>query len=77
MLTARLNVPAVIKHLGGVNALVQVAHKHGLSSYSPKMIEKWRERGVISMTRWIELMALAEAEDNRLDLTAFLIRSEP
>lgn len=68
----KLDVLAVIKAFGGINALVTTAERHGLPGYSSKLIEKWRERKTISMSRWLELTALAQAENKSLNLSNFL-----
>jgi hypothetical protein len=68
----RLNVAKVLTHFGGVDALVQLAHQHGLTAYNKKLIQKWRERKSIPMERWLELRALSETQDKVLYLTPFL-----
>lgn len=72
----QLDVPAVFRHLGGKPAEVEAGLKNmGFAPIGAKSMQKWRERKMIPMPRWLELEDLARANGKPLVLSQFVIRS--
>lgn len=59
-----MNVAKLIKDLGGVEAIRSGLLEMGID-ISVKTIEKWRERQIVPMPRWIQLNELYRKSKNR------------
>jgi hypothetical protein len=72
----KINVTKVITRLGGVAQIVGALSARFGSHATPteKAVEKWRERGIIPMSRWLQLHELAKASGIKLQLEKFLTR---
>lgn len=64
MATEQINARKLIADLGGVQAIVSGLGSVGVE-ISPKTVEKWRERGRISMDRWLELVKMVRRTERR------------
>lgn len=72
----KINVTKVLTALGGSAQIVEgLEARFGPSeSLSEKAVEKWRERGIIPMHRWLQLIELAKTAGIKLQLDKFLIQ---
>lgn len=68
-----MEVGRVIWHFGGPTPLVKALNDIGAVQITVKALQKWRERGVIPMDRWLELMILSKSMNKSLNLNEFLI----
>jgi hypothetical protein len=58
----RIDVPHVIQQFGGVAELTRLYCRKYPKGITVKAVEKWRERGIIPMRRWLDLENLARWE---------------
>jgi hypothetical protein len=70
----KINVTKVITRLGGVPQIVaDLSARFGPDNTpTAKAIEKWRERGIIPMSRWLQLHELAKSGGYKLQLEKFV-----
>jgi len=71
----KLDIRAVIHHLGGarniVNSIAAIGHKE----ITIGGIEKWRERESITSDRLLTLLAVAKHQDITLDISDFILKN--
>jgi hypothetical protein len=67
---ARLDVTKIIKDLGGATKIVELLKAKGINGLTVKAVEKWRERGTIPMSRWLQIRRLTKTP---LDLEDYLL----
>ena len=72
----RLDVAAVLAVFGDSNTdVVAKLRTAGIDSIGVKAVDKWSERGVIPMARWLELVHTAKFMGRALPLENYLIWS--
>ena len=74
-MTYRIDVPGLVQFLGGPKQIEQDQQAAGIQDpVSSKTVEKWRERGTVPMQRFLDLMAIAEKNGQRLEIRNFMQR---
>lgn len=72
-----LNLPALIKHLGGAEKIETVLKAAGIKGITRRGIHKWGQRSAITSDRLAELLYAYALDGEPIDLYRFISTSPP